>query len=166
VSPRFQYERPDTAQTLREGLAEYRGAQPQLLDPAGMAPGAAALFRQHDAAHVVFGCDTSVRGETLIDTWTIFASSLGMRGYLAYLRLPQVDQVFAETGYGRIASALVRSLPDVLRVVARSRRLTRKWPWREHERFLDVPLREIRAEFNIRVVSCSPAPLEERTTPC
>ena len=146
-----EYTRQDCPQTLREGLAEYRERNPGLLDPEGLAPEAAALFRQHDAAHVVFGCDTSLRGETLVDTWTIFASSIGLRGYLAYLRLPQVNQIFAETGLAKVAFVGARCLPDAFRVLWRSRRV-RKWPWREYESHLDRPLREIRDEFRIRVV--------------
>jgi hypothetical protein len=152
TSPSLEYARQDSSQTLREGLAEYRAGNPDLLEPGGMTPEAAALFRQHDAAHVVFGCDTTVRGETLIDTWTIFASTLGLRGYAAYFELPQVNQIFSDMGYGRIALAVLRCLPDVVRVIWRSHRVSRKWPWREHERYLDRPLREIRAEFHVRVV--------------
>jgi hypothetical protein len=149
---RPQYLLQDSPQTLREGLDEYRACNPELLDPAGMTAEAAALFRQHDAAHVVFGCDTSARGETLVDTWTIFATTIGLRGYLAYLRLPQVGQLFAQTGYGRLALETVRCLPDVLRVIGRSRRLARKWPWRAFEEHLDRPLRAIRDELGLRVV--------------
>jgi ubiquinone biosynthesis protein Coq4 len=147
-----EYARQDSPQTLREGLAEYRARNPGLLDPGEMAAEAAALFRQHDAAHVVFGCDTTLRGETLVDTWTIFASSIGLRGYLAYLRLPQVNQVFAEAGLLRIALAGVRCAPDLIRVVWRSRRVAGKWPWREYEAHLDRPLREIREGLRIRLV--------------
>jgi adenylate kinase family enzyme len=147
-----EYVRQDSSQTLREGLAEYRARNPGLLDAAAMEGEAAALFRQHDAAHVLFGCETTLRGETLVDTWTIFASSIGLRGYLAYLKLPQVNQVFAEAGIGRVALVSARCLPDALRVVWRSRRVVPKWPWTEYERYLDRPLRELRDEFRIRVV--------------
>lgn len=147
-----RYVRQDSAQTLGAGLAEYHACNPGLLDPGEMSPEAAALFRQHDAAHVVFGCDTTLRGETLIDTWTIFGSSIGLRGYLAYLRLPQVNQLFAQTGYGRMALELLRCLPDLLRVVWRSRRLARKWPWREYECYLERRLCDIRAELDLWVV--------------
>ena len=152
ASARPRYTLQDSAQTLRDGLAEYHAANAGLLDPGNMAPEAAALFRQHDAAHVLFGCDTTLRGETLIDTWTIFGSSIGLRGYLAYLRLPQVNQIFSETGRLRILLELLRCSPDVLRVISRSRRMARAWPWREYPQHLERPLRELREEFAIRVV--------------
>ena len=142
----------DSSQTLREGIAEYYARNPNLLDPAGMPNEVAELFRQHDAGHVVFGCDTSLRGETLIDTWTILGSTAGMRGYTEYFKHPQVNQVFAEVGYFRIVLEFLRCLPDVGRVIARSWRLSSKWPWRDYRRHLDDSLQELRGRFNIRVV--------------
>jgi hypothetical protein len=148
----LRYASQASSQTLREGLAEYYEHNPALLDPAQMDPQGAQLFRQHDAAHVVFGCDTSLRGETLIDTWTIFGSTIGLRGYLAYLKLPQVNQLFAQAGAWRIAIELLRCLGDVLRVIWRSRRLRQKWTWRRYDAHLDQALGEIRERFGIRIV--------------
>jgi hypothetical protein len=148
----LRYTSQTSPQTLREGLLEYYERNPALLDPAHMTPEAAELFRQHDAAHVVFGCDTSLRGETLIDTWTIFGSAIGLRGYLAYLRLSEVNQVFAQAGALRIATELLRSLGDVLRVAWRGARLRRKWPWQGFADQLDRPLAEIREHHGIRIV--------------
>lgn len=148
----LQYQRQDSAQTLRDGIAEYYAGNPDLLELSGMPADVERLFRQHDAAHVVFGCDTTIRGETLVDTWTIFGSSIGLRGYLTYLRLPQVNQIFSKVGRGRIAFELLRCLPDVLRVVWRSLRLAQKWPWQDFESHLEEPLGRVRERWGIRVV--------------
>ncbi len=148
----LKYLEEGSTQSLSEGIAEYYARNSALLDPSTLPVDAAELFRQHDAGHVVFACDTSLRGETLIDTWTIFATSAGLRGYLEYFKYPQVNQIFAETGYWRIALEFVRCLPDVFRVLVRSRRISARWPWQHYERYLDRPLSDIRREFNIRVV--------------
>ena len=146
-----RYVSQDSNQNLREAIAEYYRCNPGLLEPDDLPDGVATLFRQHDAGHVVFGCDTSLRGETLIDTWTIFASTAGLRGYAEYFKYPQVNQIFSDTGYLRIVWEFVRCLPDVLRVIRRSRQLARKWPWSTYEGYLDRSLCEIRREFNIVV---------------
>ncbi|MFP6816187.1 MAG: hypothetical protein VB948_03385 [Pseudomonadales bacterium] len=142
----------DSTQSLRDAIQEYYDCNPGLLEPDDMPDGAAALFRQHDAGHVVFGCDTSLRGETLIDTWTIFASTAGLRGYLEYFKYPQVNQIFAEVGFVRITVEFIRCLPDVVRVIWRSYRLESKWPWPTFDDYMDTALCEIRREFNIAVV--------------
>ncbi|HIF99144.1 MAG TPA: hypothetical protein EYQ54_19350 [Myxococcales bacterium] len=138
--------------TLREALGEYYRSNPSLLDPSDMSDDVEALFRQHDAGHVFFGCDTSIRGEACIDTWTIFAGSIGLRGYLEYLRCPQVNQIFEETGYWTIALESMRCLPDLLKILVRSRKMSRRWPWREYEQFLDRELRDLREEYGLRVL--------------
>ncbi len=148
----LKYLEEGSTQSLSEGIAEYYASNPALIDPSNLPADAAELFRQHDAGHVVFACDTSLRGETLIDTWTILATTAGLRGYLEYFKYPQVNQIFAETGYWRIALEFVRCLPDVVRVLMRSRRISARWPWQHYERYLDRPLSDIRREFNIRVV--------------
>ena len=150
--PRPRYVTQDSTQNLRDAIAEYYECNPVLLDPGNLPEGVAQLFRQHDAGHVIFGCDTSLRGETLIDTWTVFASTAGLRGYLEYFKYPQVNQIFSETGYLRIALESMCCLPDVLRVIRRSRQLVSKWPWSTYENYLDRPLCEIRREFNITVM--------------
>lgn len=147
-----EYLEQSSAQTLAQGLSEYYAHNPGLLDPERLPPHAARLFRQHDVAHVVFGCDTSLRGETLVDTWTIFATSAGLRGYLEYLKLPQVNELFSRTGYARIALELLRAIPDVIRVVYRSLRAKRKWQLGDWEQHLERPLRSIREQFGVRVV--------------
>ncbi len=147
-----RYLDPTSTQTLGEGLAEYYAVNPGLLDPHGLPPGAAEMFRRHDAGHVVFGCDTSLRGETLIDTWTVVATSAGLRGYLEYFKYPQVNQIFAETGAWAITRATLKCVPDVLRVLLRAWRMPARWPWERFEDFLDTPLDEIRARFAIRPV--------------
>lgn len=148
----LRYIAQDSCQSLSEGLAEYYARNADLLDPSRLPSDVEILFRQHDAGHVVFGCDTSLRGETLVDTWTVAGTTAGVRGYLRYFRYPQVSQIFSDAGYGRIAAEFARCLPDVLRVLARSRRLSARWPWAHYEQYLEQRLADIRCQFNIRVV--------------
>src|SRR5262245_48643825 len=111
------YAKQDSDQSLREALEEYYGRNPNLLDPDALSVDAKTLFRPHDVTHVVFGCDTSLRGETLVDTWTIFGTTAGLSGYLQYFKYPQVNAIFADIGALRIAAELFRALPDIIRVV-------------------------------------------------
>ncbi len=150
--PGSNYLGQESLQTLRDGLAEYYAAHPELFLPDQMPADEAELFRQHDAAHVLFACRTTIRGEILIDTWALFGSTLGLRGYFDYLKLPQVSLVLLQAGSVRLALELLYSLPNVVRIIRRCARFTEKWHWRNYEKHLDRPLREIRAQFNIRVL--------------
>jgi hypothetical protein len=152
ATPPPQYTRQDSAQTLEEGVAEYRAGNPGLLDPATLPPEVAELFRQHDAGHVVFGCEPSLRGEALIEPWTVVGTTAGLRGYARYFGHPEVNQIFAETGYWRTAVGSVAALPAMFRVLVRSRRLLSRWPWEDFRSHLRRPLAEIRHAFNIELV--------------
>ncbi len=147
-----QYTRIDSVQSLQEGIDEYYACNAFLLDPTGLPPEVSTLFRQHDAGHVLFGCDTSLRGETLIDTWTILGTTAGLRGYLQYFRYPQVNQIFKAVGPWVIFVESLKCSPDVARVFWRSYRMNCRWPWSEYELYLDRPLCDLRQQFNIRIV--------------
>ena len=138
--------------TLREALAEYYRSNPDLLDPVGMPEDAAKFFRQHDVAHVIFGCDTSLAGEVRADMWTICGASVGLRGYIEYLKFPQVKDTFEGVGYWEITVASVRALPDVGRIFLRSRKMSRPWPWDGYEPFLDRTLCDVRDEYGVQVL--------------
>ena len=146
------YLQQDSGQTLRQAIEEYYRCNPDLLDPEGLHDDIRQLFRQHDAGHVVFGCDTSIRGETLIDTWTVFGSTAGLKGYMEYFRHNEVNDIFRGVGYLTIFAESVKCLPAACLVIIRGMTMNPKWPWAEYEQYLDQPLDQLRAEFNIRVV--------------
>ena len=60
--------------TLAEGLEEYRAylqanGKKQLVD----APGS-TVIRDHDATHVMFGLDTSIEQESMLDSWVFLGT--------------------------------------------------------------------------------------------
>jgi ubiquinone biosynthesis protein Coq4 len=150
VSERFRD--PECELTLREGLDEYRAHRPALMATDAMHAYGAELLRAHDAAHVVFGCDTDLRGEVLLDAWTVAATDLGLRDYVGSLADPTLRQLVLDAGVRRSLLAGARSLPDVARVYARAFRMRRRWAWREWERALDVRLDVIRGGLGLRIV--------------
>lgn len=151
-SSRREYQRQDSTLTLREGLQEYYSYMPDLLPTETMRPEAQRLFIPHDVAHVVFGCDTSIEQEALVDFWTMFGSDVGVRAYLDYLRVPEASQIIKDAGVLTTARATLRALPDIFRVIARSRRMHKKWSWDQHEGELDRPLSAIRTDLGLRII--------------
>ncbi len=101
---------------------------------------------------MVFGCGTTLHGENLVDTWTIFATTCTLREYWSYVKLPEAKKVFREAGYFRMAFAFVRDIPKLFRLFYRSRKMTRKWLWWDIDLYMDTSLDEIRTDFNIRVI--------------
>ncbi len=148
----FSYQEQEATLSLQAGLEEYRSGFFGLLDENELPSRAARFFHAHDICHVVFGCDTSVSQEAMADTWSIFGTSLGFRAYLDYLRLPQANNIFRQIGYGRTAWETLCVSPRLIQVMIRTRHMARPWPFWDNDQYLDVPLKKIREEFNIRLV--------------
>ena len=139
--------------TLREGLNRFR-AENGLEEELGAAiPSARALMDHHDILHVLFGLDTSLRQEALVDLWWIFGTTAQLHDVLEYLQLPEEKAILDEIGWWRVTLTALRAVPDVFRVAITSHRLKRKWPCRDYSSWLDRKLREIRDEFGVTLLA-------------
>ncbi len=80
----------DCKLTLREALAEFYVINSALFCvPVPETPWTQLLVH-HDVGHVFFGVNTSILDETAGDYWTLFATDLSFKEYLAYANTPQV----------------------------------------------------------------------------
>jgi hypothetical protein len=147
----LDYQRRDAELTLQAGLREYYASRDGLVGGRGISPAAREFFRCHDAAHVVFGCSTSLRDEAAVKIWSIFGTTAGL-GVLRAYRLPESQEVYEELAGSDIARTAVRSLVFVPRVLRRCFRMRKRWPWSEFGTPLGVPLREIRREYGIELL--------------
>lgn len=137
--------------TLGEGLEELRSSIPRPVHEDAVSPAAAELFHYHDLAHVIFGCDTSLEQEAMADVWTIFGTDVGLKGYVSYLRLPEVRRVVMEPGLINTLKATIRGWPRLVRVARRARAMKKKWPFHGADAYLDRPLDALRDEFGVRL---------------
>lgn len=146
------YQQPLSSQTLREGLAEYRDAHDGLVVGRGLSEAAREFFRCHDVAHVVFGCSTSLTNEAMVKIWSFFGTTAGL-GLLRAYRLPESQEIYAEIPARAVPGTALRSLVLVPRVLAGCLRMTERWPWSDHDAYLDAPLCELRGRYGIEVVT-------------
>ena len=139
-------------QTLREGLVEYFSNIPELMEGADLPTDLAHGLDGHDVAHVVFGCDTSVRGEVVLARWSLFGVEGSLRPYLIGMRRRETRGLFRDF----FRAVRLRELPALTKAgitaVIRSCWMSRRWPFDRYGPYLDRPLVEIRQEFQIRVV--------------
>jgi hypothetical protein len=146
----LKYQLADSTRTLEEGLSEYYASRTGL--GRGLSPAASEFFRCHDAAHVVFGCDTSLVNELIVKIWSFFGTTGGL-GLLRSYRLPESREIYEQLEWSEIAVVSLRSMILVPLVLARCVHMRKRWPWSEFHGYLDVPLVEIRREFRIEVLS-------------
>ena len=149
---RFAYEEQESRQTLCEALDEYYASDPSLLVPADVSDEIALGLRAHDAAHVVFGCDTTIRGEIVLTRWSLFGAQDAVPIYLRGLRSRETRFLFVEFLRKVRLVPLLLGAWDGFRALARSFFMRARWPslaWQQHA---DRRLVDIRKDYRIRVV--------------
>lgn len=144
------YERQDSPQTLAEAVAEYYAANPGLASVRNMSPDAQRFFRSHDVAHVIFGCSTALDHEAVVKIASILGTSAGL-GVLRGYRRHESIEIYKQLRLREVLGSIARSAAIVPRTAFRCLRQRSRWPWTEFEGYLDIPLRDIREQFGIKV---------------
>lgn len=146
----LEYLEQDCALTLAEAVALHRAHTPGLI--LSEEPELARLFDGHDACHALFGCDTSMPGEASADTWTMLATTMPLRDYLAYVKHPAVRAIFDQVGLWNTVVGSLRALPRLFRVWRASRNMRRPWDFDGWAAHADERLSALRADYGIQVV--------------
>lgn len=150
----LKYMDPTSTMTLREGLEEYYTTIENLItEENASSPEIGELFHFHDVCHVLFGCDTSIHGEALVDTWSIFGTTVTLKTYQKYLAASDTQSIFESMTFDDMMEALTETTTQTPKAFWRATHMTKKWPFREHEQHLDRPLNELREEFGIEVIA-------------
>lgn len=144
----FQYQ--ESALSLQQGIAEYDRANPALARGRALSPQAREFFRCHDAAHVVFGCGTTLADEIVVKISSLFGTTAGwsvLRGY----RLHESIDIYRRLRVLDVLRAVAQAVVLVPRTLLRCLRQRRRWPWSEFDAYSSLPLAQIRRQFGIRV---------------
>ena len=148
----LEYRRHDTSLTLQDGLDVYYASRDDLATGRGLSDEAREFFRCHDAAHVVFGCSTSLSNEAMVKIWSFFGTTAGFSLMRAY-RLPESKEIYEKLALREIVTTTLRSFSLVPRVFVRCRRMHERWPWSQFESHLGTPLLELRRKYGIEVLT-------------
>ncbi|AEI34933.1 hypothetical protein [Francisella salina] len=143
--------------TLHESLEEYNKNYSFLNSNDGHDE-ASKWFRNHDITHILFGTiPFEIRGEAINDTWTLVGTNVTLKGYKKFLRY--VDYKTVINSYKRkykytviIYLVTLSNIPICLLTIFRAYKMSKKWNWYNYDEYLNIPLSEIRKEFNIKVI--------------
>lgn len=138
--------------TLREGLDEFYEINEGIFSRPKPDTPWTKLLVSHDIGHVFFGVNTSILDETAGDFWTLLATDLSAKEYMAYASSPEGKKLIAEVGTINIIKSLVLGLPLFYQIFWRRKKMSRKWKVNDYQKYMDVPLGELRAEFNLSIL--------------
>jgi hypothetical protein len=147
----------NSAQTLREGLAEYYALSPHVTPPETQPSEFAKILLAHDVGHVLYGCDTGMYDELKILPLFWWTSECTFKTYLGMKNSPAVDVMYEdmirEKGtlwlYGAVLKVLPSLIPALVRIWFKTRNWQKRLPFLAFEPLLDRSLLDIRQEFDI-----------------
>ena len=153
----LSFQSQDCNITLTEGLEEYRtylqtNGKKQLIDLPG-----STIIRDHDATHVMFGLDTSIEQESMLDSWVLMGTSWKLKELLAYNKLPEIKQLtkdfWHDPGYFNLILTVIKLTPIKLKIWKRARQMNKKWPFVSPDSLMDKRVCDLREEFGIRILT-------------
>ena len=154
----LSYQDQDCNLTLEEGIGEYRRYLVTIgREVMSDVDNPSSLILEHDATHVVFGLNTSLEQEALLDTWVLFGCSWKVKYLLEYGRLPDVKRLskalYKELGVLGFLRLYFHVLPRKWKVLRRCLRMNAKWPFRFPKQHLSRNIASIRKEYGIKILS-------------
>ena len=124
----------------------------QLVDEPG-----STIIRDHDATHVIFGLDTSIEQESMLDSWVITGTSWKLKELLAYNKLPELKQLYKDfwhdPGYFKLVLAAVKLIPIKFKIWKRTRQMNKKWPFVSPDSLMSQRVCDLREEFGIKILT-------------
>ena len=141
--------------SLREGMEKYYKKNRKVFTDRDITDEAKAFFESHDVAHVVFGCDTSFFGEGVVKIWTVFGTTLGFWKHISGYNEADAFMLFRMYSWQHVAKNILRLLVTIPSAIVRAKRMNRLWNWTNFESYMDMPINDIRKEFNIKPIKIS-----------
>ena len=121
------YQDQDCSLTLTQGIEEYRNYLITIGRKVMEDEDGSSLITDHDATHVIFGLDTSLEQESLLDTWVVTGCSWKFSYILSYGKLPEIKKLYKalykEVGLLGFLKLYWHLLPRMWKVIRRARRM-------------------------------------------
>ena len=140
--------------TLRQGLEKFHREYWDYHSHTenGISDEAKTFFISHDIAHVLFGCDISLLGEGSVKIWTIFGTTLGFRNHIKGYKEANAFRLSRNFSFSHVLRNIFKFLISIPVLILRAKKMQKPWPWSGFEPYMDIPISEIRREFNIQVL--------------
>tara|TARA_B100000029_G_scaffold516414_2_gene629637 strand:- start:5507 stop:6028 length:522 start_codon:yes stop_codon:yes gene_type:complete len=153
---RLSFQEQDCSIAVAEGVEEYRaylqenGKKP-LVDQPG-----STLIRDHDITHVIFGLDTSLEQESLLDTWVLLGCTWKFKDLYAYQKLPEIKELYSylkkEIGYIKLFLTILKLMPIKFIIRRRTKKMIKKWPFKSPDYFMSQRVCDLREEYGIKIL--------------
>lgn len=138
--------------TLGQAVVDLRRAEdPDDAITDGMSKTSANAFNMHDAVHLIFDCDTSLKGEIAAHAWM----ALGTTAPIAEMHRAVANQehrdALAGIGHLKLIGTWFLMLPELGGILWRALRMRRKIAYQHLNELMGQTIADIRTSHGIRV---------------
>tara|TARA_B100001142_G_scaffold173460_2_gene172980 strand:- start:291 stop:791 length:501 start_codon:yes stop_codon:yes gene_type:complete len=152
----LEYQKQDCDLTLQEGLDCYYNTFPETTEIFEDNEESGTLLRDHDCTHVIFGLDTSIEQESILDSWVVWGSKWKLKYIWGYQSLPQIKQLYKDLyrEFGVLGFIKIFwKLGGVKRkVMFRAFKMKKKWPFKMPEAYLSMKISDLRENHGIKIL--------------
>ena len=159
----LSYQNKSCELTLKEGIEEYRSylrENNRHVLGENCSEDEKLTILGHDATHVIFGLDTSLEEEAMLDCWVIFGGDVFevvKEFYKGSLDLKKTNEkvydLVKEVGYFKYSYLYLRVIfRKWPKIFFRTRKM-KKWSYFFPSDFLEKKISDLRKDFNIKILS-------------
>ena len=152
----LEYQKQDCDLTLQEGLDCYYNTFPETTEIFEDNEESGTLLRDHDCTHVIFGLDTSIEQESILDSWVVWGSKWKLKYIWGYQSLPQIKQLYKDLyrEFGVLGFIKIFwKLGGVKRkVMFRAFKMKKKWPFKMPDEYLSMKISDLRENHGIKIL--------------
>lgn len=85
----------------------------------------------------------------MADAWTLFGTTVTLKRFFGFMKIEEHQGIINKIGWFVIVRTFIHSIPLIVRIISRSLRMKKAWPWDDYSNYLDITLHDIRDEFGI-----------------
>jgi hypothetical protein len=141
----------NTTISLGEALQKMRDSEVEDNLANTMSADTAQALEQHDAVHILFDCGTSIQDEIAVHIWMLFATTADLSEMHRAVASQEHRTVLSGIGHFKLLGIWLTSLPRIIGIIAKSRRMHKKLAVAELPKIKEKSILEIRQEYGIVV---------------
>jgi|TARA_B100001146_G_scaffold36063_1_gene29463 hypothetical protein len=153
----LDFQNQECSLTLREGVEHYRAYLKKngkkVLDDQEDS----LTILSHDATHVIYGLDTSLEEEQMLNFWTLFGTTYTWKEIMAYNGREEVSDftkdLLKELGVINMVMLTIRSIVPFFQVLRNLRLKKKKWSFVPPNELMDRSVSSLREEYGIKILT-------------
>ncbi len=160
----YEFQKQDSLQTLEQGIEEFYAINPAFKEILEIDSPNTKVFKEHDYTHVLFGLGTSIEEESLLDTYALWGTKFKWGPIIGFYRDPDYSKFIKSLvgkygGWWSIFKIYVSLIPFKLKIFRICMKMTKRWDYHTPQNYLNKTLKEIREEFNIKLLPLDDVPV-------